>query len=308
MSTNGKPYINDAGIIKAQGKHFVREFDLDGVRHIIDVHARLDDECGNGHETFSLTAWYWEKGRSKENTGGGGCCHDVIVQAMPELEPLVKWHLCSTDGPMHYEANTVYLAGNRDYNGRRKGEPSSFRSRIRFGDFPMTWAGGRWNGKEFIRWLDDQRGPDGNVYGLTVLSVQHKDKPGETYKFGPKFTFNSPRGHFGDSWADCPFDSEEDARQFLDALAWCQREGGGWFVERVPVAWSDGKERELDAARRCAIWPDATDAELMQEPEALRAALRDRLPGLLADFREAMTSEPLGFVWPERLADVGVRS
>jgi hypothetical protein len=48
--------------------------------------------------------------------------HDEVVKHFPELAPFIKWHLCSSDGPMHYVANTLYHAGDRDYNGLRKGE------------------------------------------------------------------------------------------------------------------------------------------------------------------------------------------
>ena len=57
----------------------------------------------------------------------------------------------------------------------------------------------------------------------------------------------------------------------------------------------DGKKRELDLARSSAVWPEATDAELVQEPDALRAALSARLPALMADFRTAI--ESLGFTY-----------
>lgn len=46
-----------------------------------------------------------------------------------------------------------------------------------------------------------------------------------------------------------------------------------------------GKARDLDAARVCACWPDATDAELSAPPAELRATLEARLPALLARFR-----------------------
>ena len=57
----------------------------------------------------------------------------------------------------------------------------------------------------------------------------------------------------------------------------------------------EGKARELDHARSSAVWPEATDAELMQEPEALKAALLARLPALMAEFKSAV--ESLGFVY-----------
>ena len=34
----------------------------------------------------------------------------------------IKWHLVGADGPMHYVANTVYHAGDRDHYGLKKGE------------------------------------------------------------------------------------------------------------------------------------------------------------------------------------------
>lgn len=63
----------------------------------------------------------------------------------------------------------------------------------------------------------------------------------------------------------------------------------------------EGKDRDLDAARRCANWPEATDEQLcLPEPE-LRALLEARLPKLLADFRRDI--EAAGFYWsPEDMS------
>lgn len=88
------------------------------------VTVRYDDECGNGHNSFSITADIWrrtKKGISRMKTARdidmGGCCHDDVVKAFPELASLIKWHLVSSDGPMHYIANTTYHAreGKLDY-------------------------------------------------------------------------------------------------------------------------------------------------------------------------------------------------
>lgn len=57
-----------------------------------------------------------------------------------------------------------------------------------------------------------------------------------------------------------------------------------------------GKERELDAARRAACWPDATDAELSTDADTLRAALVARLPSVIAAMRAAC--EAAGVAWP----------
>lgn len=74
------------------------------------VFLRFDDSCGNGYNYFSITS---------EN----GCDHERVVKLYPELEPFIKWHLCSPNGPMHYLANTMYHASDKDCWGRQKGEP-----------------------------------------------------------------------------------------------------------------------------------------------------------------------------------------
>ena len=77
------------------------------------VNMRFDDECGNGHNTFAITL------DSKAQHAGafGGCMHDKIAEVWPEYAHLIKWHLCSTEGPLHYVANTVYHMeqGNLEY-------------------------------------------------------------------------------------------------------------------------------------------------------------------------------------------------
>jgi len=55
----------------------------------------------------------------------------------------------------------------------------------------------------------------------------------------------------------------------------------------------EGKIRELDYARSTAIWPEATEDQLIDEN--LATALKTRLPGLLVEFRKVI--ESLGFVW-----------
>lgn len=81
---------------------------LDG---FITVTLRYDDTCRNGHNTLSITGSY------DTSTGSGaGRVHDEIGMAFPDLKPLLKWHGCHTDGPLHYVANTVYYVkeGNLD--------------------------------------------------------------------------------------------------------------------------------------------------------------------------------------------------
>ena len=191
----------------------------------IKVEMRFDDQCRNGHQTFTITG-------STNYTGG--CIHEKIAEHFPTLAPLIPWHLCSTDGPLHYIENTVYLAGDRDCHGLKKGE---FRQHT-------------------------SRGPH-----------QANGTPGI-----PCWTLTRP------ARAECDvYSHEKPAPVTLD-----------WKPDGIT---GEGKERELAHARSSAIWPEATDAELMQEPDALRAQLAARLPELLSRFREAMTA--CGFDWKE---------
>lgn len=92
-------------------------------REKIKITLRYDDECGNGHNSFAMTADIKEQndfGRWVDTTGG--CCHDEIIKARPDLAKFVKWHLCDSTGPMHHIANSLYHAGNRDCHGLLKGE------------------------------------------------------------------------------------------------------------------------------------------------------------------------------------------
>ncbi len=162
-------------LVKNQAKQYGPvEYLIDGQRHRITATVRHDDQCGNGHNTFSITGEIdvFSGGRWREEAGG--CCHYEVRRYFPELAPLIKWHLTSTDGPMHYYENTVYHAGDRD-----------------------CWG-----------------------------------KPGM-------------------------------------------------------------KKRELDFARECAVWPEATDDELTAPGLELR--LQARLPALLADFRAAV--ESIGLIY-----------
>jgi hypothetical protein len=176
----------------------------------ITATVRFDDRCGNGHNTFSITG----ECRVYSRVESCGCLHDLIAEYFPELAPLIKWHLCSSDGPLHYIANTVFHASNRDCWGTRKGE-------------------------------------------------QRTDKTGR-----PMWQFNGPGRRI------------QSSNRPINCGEW------------VPVT-GEGKERNLDAARQAAIWPDATDEELTS-PE-LPDLLRARLPELLTDFRRAV--ESLGLKW-----------
>lgn len=233
------------------------------------VEIRYDDECKNGHNTFAITG---EVKTARGHWLASGCLHDDIARVFPELAHLIKWHLVSSDTPMHYFQNVIFLAGDRDCWGRSKGQPSAWSMRVKFENSPIEWTT---RSTAFLAWLTEARGSD-----FEVIEIQH---PRDPKTFGAKYTL----GGAPDRWHECPFDTERDALQFLEAMR------QGYKVVTVPTAYSEGKARELDAARRAAIWPDATDEDLTAP--GLEDRLRARLPGLMAAFRADI--EALGFTW-----------
>ena len=88
-------------------KHVAEWSDSHGKTCTLTARVRHDDRYGNGHNTFSVTADLHQNGKWV----AGGCLHNEIREHMPALAPLIRWHLCSTDGPMHYVANTLYHLG-----------------------------------------------------------------------------------------------------------------------------------------------------------------------------------------------------
>lgn len=79
-------------------------------KYAVVVTIRHDDSCGNGHNTFSITGITYDT---------CGCIHERIGMYFPELTYLFKWHLCSTDGPLHYIENTMFLSTAGDLEAAR---------------------------------------------------------------------------------------------------------------------------------------------------------------------------------------------
>lgn len=115
------------------------------------IKIRLNDECKNGHEDFSITADIYENGRGV----GGGCCHDHILTLRPDLAPFVALHLSDyTGAPMHAMANAFYwFAGwmgglGQKYHAGTGSDARTveqcreiFREQVRATDAEMTFFG-----------------------------------------------------------------------------------------------------------------------------------------------------------------------
>lgn len=267
--------MTNSTLTKNQKKTFTKFYTEDGTRYKIKAEVRHDDECGNGHNTFAMTAEIYEmKKNNRQVWIAGGCQHEEIKKHFPELAKYIKWHLCGTDEPMHYIANTLYLAGNRDCWGKAPGEPKGYEKAIKFEGFPVKFK----LKKKFIESLNGYRLQD-----LNIIKIYHAKEP-NTY--GAKYTFSC----YFCEWHECPFDTIDEAEEFLQAVKTIKFE-----VVETPTGYSEGKQRELDAARASAIWEDATDEELSLPAEQLKQKLIDRLPALMADFKKDV--EELGFIF-----------
>ena len=75
------------------------------------ITIRLNDECNNGHQDFSITGSCYEAGKSKTEKKliRFGACGDEIAKLFPEYEIFNKLHLCDYKGiPMYCVANGYY--------------------------------------------------------------------------------------------------------------------------------------------------------------------------------------------------------
>jgi hypothetical protein len=208
-------------LVKKQVKTFKKVYVENDREYVLIAKVRYDDECGNGHNTFAITGEIWRAeqgqpiGRDCESCG---CIHEDIAKRLPELAPYIKWHLTSSDGPMHYIANTVYHA--QSYGPR-------------------------------YAWI---------------------------YYTGPQ----DPLGI-------------EDVKERCVGYVTADKARAAEGQPGYRVVWDEktAKEANLDHARSSAVWPDATDEDLLTP--GLETRLQARLPRLMKEFKAAV--ESLGFVY-----------
>jgi len=222
--------------------------------------VRFDDECGNGHNSFAITADLYDRDerngepgtKHRESgkklwLGSCGCLHDEIEKHLPELAEYVKWHGCSTDEPMHYVANTVYHASSTNYDGLKKGEYSAF---------------------------------------VKAVMVEAKADGGTVEVFRTETMYSNKLSN-----ANLTKSNDKEEKRLKDFIRDIKPSLKP-TVKAINCEWSksEGKEADLEAARSTAIWPDATLKQL-----ANKGLLAKRLPALMTDFKKAV--EKLGFTY-----------
>ncbi|MCP4485389.1 MAG: hypothetical protein GY823_12645, partial [Flavobacteriaceae bacterium] len=195
---------------KNQKIKYAKVIKYDGIDCDILVTVRYDDECSNGHNTFAITGDIYKKGcRSDKYNYMGGCIHEEIIKHFPELKHLIKWHLVSSDEPMHYLANTLYHARDRTHEGKEIGEGVTFSTALQFKGFPITF---KQKEKGFFNYLDSV----GDFNNITVEAVPYDGK--DSYSFKDKFSLTGFIKENSDGkWYQCPFDTISEAQQFLKA-------------------------------------------------------------------------------------------
>ena len=284
---------------KNQKKQIVKHFREDNKNYTLFIDLRFDDECRNGHNTFAITGSLYQGNYMVDPISdikliSSGCIHDYIAKHAPELEHLIKWHGVSTDGPVHYISNTLYHAGDSDHWGKKKGEPYNFTRKFKIGTSPFLYK----PSKELLNFIENAKIETHKKWGayffedLALLTkyCDHKFRIVEIKDSAGKYSKFSFSGMDTQDWYKAPFSTIDEANNFLHAMTNCR------IVEvEEATAWGEGKERDLEAARNSAVWPEATDEQLSLPKEDLKKLLIDRLPALMQDFKSEI--EKLEFTY-----------
>lgn len=111
---------------------------INGANYQIEI--RLNDECKNGHQDFSITGTFWQSGKPHNDRylDCAGCCHDEILKVRPDLKPFVDLHLSTAKGvPMYAIENGFYHLKNGEQRGKTAKEITVDHLRLKDGEFEI---------------------------------------------------------------------------------------------------------------------------------------------------------------------------
>lgn len=288
------------------------------------VKVRWDDELKNGHNTLSITATQSFQTNGVFSEAAGGQLPSDIERVFPELAYLLPWHLVSANGPMHYLANTLYLAGDRDYQGARDGEQLRSKAglprwQLQASPFSVVeaetepaplvfpyepvladgkepqWGSARAALKKVSASDEVLSLPEPQLRAWiaeNAPALSETEQANVVYLAGTRDCYGYLKGEQKKDAQGHPLWRAEGKRGSLVAAA----EKPAPLVIRYAPVLGAGKARQLELARRAAVWPDATDEDLMAEPEVLGPRLVQRLPALMSRFKRDIV-ESLGFTY-----------
>lgn len=276
--------LPESVLVKKQVKTYEKIFKENNINHRIVCNVRYDDECGNCHNSFSITGTIYsdESSSNERYFVTGGCIHEDISKHFPELKHLVKWHSTNSDGPLYYVDNTTYHARDREHKGKEIGEAVAWDEQLKFEGYPFTFKEPRTGFFKYLQSVNNWKYEDLGfiMRDVEILEVLHTLNP-KTYSANYTFS-NYPDSN---DWYKAPFRTKNEASEFLEALQTLKFE-----IVKIPTKWNKAVEPNLEAARSCAVWPDAT-LEQLQNKEALM----ERLPALMQEFKKDI--EALGFIY-----------
>ena len=111
-------------------KHTIRTQTKDG--NNIEIKISLADDCKNGHNDFSITASvylapHWGGGNRDQFFISGGCCHDDILAAQPNLKIFVDLHLADVNGAPTCAVENGFYHLSEGFNNTKPND-SSFKN------------------------------------------------------------------------------------------------------------------------------------------------------------------------------------
>ena len=223
---------------------------------LLKIEVRYDDYCENGHNSFAITG---------SSYGISGCIHDLIAEQKPELKKYMKWHLTSSDGPIHYVANSMYHAKEVKKNSVVR----SYDERLHFNEMPFTFD----LSKRLKAFLDTS-----DLTDIKVTPIKYSGR--DDYDFKDNYTFNG----ITNDWYKSLFSTEREAIEMSQALM-----NYDYTIVQTISRYEDEKKPDLSAARNAAVWPEAELSDFTEDK------LNARLSDLLKEFKSDI--EELGMVY-----------
>lgn len=240
------------------------------------LNIRYDDEYGNGYNIFAIDIEVEVKERGQWVWDSSGRDISLFRKAFPKYAKYLKWHGMSPKGPSAYVANSMYHAGMKDHYGKLKGEPYIQEKVAYINDVPIPVPVNNYLARFLNHALNDK--PESVDLTIKEVLTMTKHRDLRSYYTTTSWPIEQSQSY------QAPFSSLQEAQEWVNTLQTCTVR-----LTSRPVSFHLGKEPDLEAARRVAIWPEAELEDFTEEN------LKARLPGLIEAFRKDI--EELGFTF-----------